>query len=106
VFKWLLIGLTLAVSVVKAQEVDPTQPFGAEKSRATSKRSALVLQSIIYSTVQPKAVINGRVLMEGSSILGYKVVKINNQTVELRSENKRLTLPLFTHSVSEAFNKK
>ena len=77
---------------------DPTRPlFGAVISSA-KKHSPLVLQTIIKKNQQYTVVINGKLLSQGDSILGYRINKISANGALLAKQDKHLSLSLFAHN--------
>jgi len=77
---------------------DPTKPlFGTATVNKAKQYSPLVLQTIIKKNQQYKAVINGKLLSQGDSILGYKVKRISVNNALLIKSDKRIKLSLFTN---------
>jgi hypothetical protein len=103
----LLFSLLFSVgaSVTSSADVlpDPTQPLLAASSGAgqtTAADSQLpVLQSIIYSKQQRKAVLNGRACREGALVGRYRVRAIYADRVVVEADGVRHTLRLFSHKV-------
>jgi hypothetical protein len=94
--KLIIIVVCYFISLTGWAASDPTQPLFGLKSIATTKKySPLVLQSVIKSNDDYKVVINGKLLSQGDSVLGYTINKINTGTAVLISKEKRLVLSLF-----------
>ncbi len=87
---------------------DPTRPFSGSKplnstlssENVEEKQIKLELQSIIEQGKQRKVIINGKILKKGEHIDIYQVIKINSDSVILKSAEQRLTLPLFIKVLS------
>lgn len=99
----LLVGWLLSCTVSADVLPDPTQPLvqsasGAEKTAVTSSQLP-VLQSIIYSKQQRKAVLDGHVCHEGSPLGRYRVKAIFADRVVVEAEGVQHTLRLFSHKV-------
>jgi MSHA biogenesis protein MshK len=108
------IGLVLMLVIVNIvmvfeakAELDPSKPFTASiastantgstgATEAVIKQVTLDLQSIIQQQEVRRAIINGKLVVEGDTIEAYELVAINTNTVVLRSAEKRLRLTLFT----------
>jgi len=67
---------------------DPMQ-FGSQTSQAHSGN--LTVRGIVYSEDNPSAVVGTEIVRIGDEIAGAKVVKINPDSVEFESEDKRWT---------------
>jgi len=95
----ILAGLFIHLNV-SASSVDPTRPFGHTKgSSALVNGNKLVLESIIHGDGIHTVVINSKVLKVGDSIVGYRLVAVNDDSVVLRSETERLKLYVFKAKV-------
>ncbi len=87
---------------------DPTKPFAGNSPSSAplnsdnqeEKKVKLVLQSIIEQGTQRKVIINGKILKMGEHIEAYQIIKINSDSVILKSAEQRLTLSLFTKVLS------
>lgn len=68
-------------------------PF-KETNVSSPKQDIFSLSGIIWDDVSPKAIVNGKIVREGDSIGGKKVIKIEKDAVVLKDKNKtyRLTL--------------
>ena len=96
-----IVVITLGVLYVTNSwaSSDPTRPFfGGAISHSTKKYAPLVLQTIIKKNQKYKVVINGKLLNQGDSILGYRVNKINANNALLSKSDKQLTLSLFANN--------
>ena len=94
-----IAGITNASTAIAAS-VDPTKPFGHSGFSSSGViKNKLVLQSIIHGDGLHTAVINGKVLKPGESIGQYKLVAVNDTSVVLRSETKRLKLHVFKRKI-------
>ncbi|MEE8057819.1 MAG: hypothetical protein V3T17_08295 [Pseudomonadales bacterium] len=80
-----------AFSGTAAALADPTQP---SSYRAASKKQSLRLESILFSAARKVAVINGIVVAEGDSIGNAKIIKIDKESVQVRSAGKIVKLVL------------
>ena len=91
--------------IVSAQNNDPTKPLSAGGGPSSmcktevATKSKLILESIIHGFEVHTAVINGQVLKVGDFIRQYKLVAVNNNSVVLRSAEKRLKLSVFSSVV-------
>jgi tetratricopeptide (TPR) repeat protein len=77
--KWLAAGPVV---------IDPDAPTVA--ARPTSE--TLKLQAILFGTATPSALINGKTLFVQDKIAGYQVIKIEPQSVTLRSSSGDMRL--------------
>jgi ribosome-associated protein YbcJ (S4-like RNA binding protein) len=92
-----LLLLIISASLPAKASSDPTKPlFGHATSQVAKTQSRLVLQSVISSGNQYKAVINGQIVKKNEAISGYKIKEITPGKVVLASQNKRIVLSLFT----------
>lgn len=90
-FRCLALSLLLCAGLAQGADLqDPMRPPGAQALRGTGSASKgplrWHLQSTLVSQGQRSAVINGRVVAEGSRINGARVLKISPSTVRLRGE--------------------
>lgn len=77
---------------------DPTRPPGAATARpvtAGDPESDLVLQSVLIAPERRSAIINGRLVIPGDSVAGYRVAGIAESEVVLASGGDLRTLRLF-----------
>jgi|TARA_B110000908_G_C9967741_1_gene319768 hypothetical protein len=85
--------------------VDPTKPlFGSKQSKVVKVAKNLVLQSIFHGSYGEKthtAIINGMVLQVNDYIGEYRLVAVNDDSVVLRSSDKRLKLSIFSSIVKK-----
>lgn len=100
----LLFGLavTVAASAAAQQLRDPTRPPSVE--RVVVKKSAqpklqpvptLVLQTVLVSPDRRNAIINGRLLWEGDSIVGFELLHIRETEVVMKGPRGLQTLQLY-----------
>jgi len=106
VYKIILVALLLFLpQYVNSQQVDPTKPFGAVASVSTNsseKSTRLVLQSVINSNNNKKAIINGQVLNVGDKYKGFALIAINANGVVLDSPQGRMELSLFSSVIANS----
>ncbi len=99
----LLVGLLFSVAVSADILPDPTQPLisamPGEGQMASTNSQLPVLQSIIYSKQQRKAVLDGRACREGALVGRYRVRAIYADRVVVEADGVRHTLRLFSHKV-------
>lgn len=65
---------------------DPMQ--FANKGGAEGSQTDVAVTGILYSSSKPTAVISGKVAKEGDVVFGVKVIKINQDSVDLQKDNK------------------
>lgn len=70
---------------------DPTRPA---HYRPDEKKQALRLDSILYSDARRVAIINGKVLSEGDSYAGAKLIKVEPHSVLMGRRGKTIKLVL------------
>lgn len=58
------------------------------------QKDTYTLSGIIYEKDQPLAVINGKTVSEGEKIGSGEIIKINKDSVEIKTENKTKLLNL------------
>jgi len=107
VYKIILVALMLFLpQYANSQQVDPTKPFGAVVSVSTTnsneKIKTLVLQSVIKSNNNKKAIINGQVLNVGDKYKGFALIAINPNGVVLDSPQGRMELSLFSSVIANS----
>jgi len=108
VYKIILVALLLFLpQYANSQQVDPTKPFGAVASVSTTTNSSekstrLVLQSVIKSNNNKKAIINGQVLNIGDKYKGFALIAINANGVVLDSPQGRMELSLFSSVIANS----
>lgn len=99
----LILGLLLLPKYVNSQQVDPTRPFSSMASAQTSEKStALVLQSVIQSDNNKKAIINGQVLNVGDKYQGFELIAISSKGVVLDSPQGNMELSLFSGVIANS----
>jgi len=91
-------------AVAGGQEFDPTRPIvgsaGAIKNQSVKK--TLVLQSIVNHGHGKTVIINDKILKLGERIAQYRLTKINAKSVVLSSQEKRITLSLFSEIMAKS----
>lgn len=99
----LVLGLLFLPRYVKSQQVDPTRPFSSEASAdAGEKSTRLVLQSVIQSDNNKKAIINGQVLNLGDKYQGFELIVISSKGVVLDSPQGKMELSLFSGVIANS----
>lgn len=82
--------------------IDPTKPlFGVKQSSKAVEQQKLVLQSIVVSNGNRKAIVSGQLVQKGDRIEQYKVINIDKNLVKLESSEGQMTLKLFAESVKK-----
>jgi len=104
VYKIKLALLLLFLPIyASSQQVDPTQPFGVVVSgNSSEKKTTLILQSIIQSDNNRKAIIDGQVLNVGDKYRGFELISINSKGVVLDSPQGRMELSLFSGVIANS----
>jgi len=104
VYKISLILLLLFLpQYANCQQVDPTRPFGTVASvNHNKKHTTLVLQSIIQSDNNNKAIINGQVLNVGDKYKDFELITINSKGVVLDSSQGQMELSLFSGVIANS----
>ena len=77
--------------------VDPTRPKGWGKRAAPvlkSKQKKFILNYIVQSSGNKRAMINGKKVVEGDFISGAKVLKIKQNTVTIKLDGRHKVLSL------------
>jgi len=92
-----LVSVILSAVVCAGQLYDPMRPHGASAVVADQEPAAqeLHLMAIVVGASQRTAVINGKNVLEGDQLDGYRVQTISTAAVLLSraGKSKRLTLP-------------
>lgn len=106
-----LIAIGLSAPLLSQELIDPTKPLSyktknSKRSPKTSSSSSSLpnLNAIIQSKEQNSAIINNQHLVVGQWVSGYKLLKIDSNSVVIKNKNKRHRLYLFpevSQSVSE-----
>jgi len=95
--------LLVIAQYANSQQVDPTRPFGATAAvQSSEKTTALVLQSVIQSGNNKKAIINGQVLNVGEKYKGFELISINSKGVVLDSPQGQMELSLFSGVIANS----
>lgn len=85
--------------------VDPTRPpVRAEQEKpapAIAERRSWALESTLVSPERRVAVINGKLVSEGESVDGARVIAIRKRDVLLSAQGRRMTLQLLPDIVKE-----
>jgi len=66
-------------------------PMRFGSATAQAEAGGLIVKGIVYSKDNPSAVIGSRIVYEGDEVLGVTVVKINENSVDFESNDKRWT---------------
>jgi len=69
---------------------DPME-FGPVRTEQKEDANALVVKGIVYSDDRPAAVVGNDIVFEGDTVGGAKVVKINQDSVEFQTNEKKWT---------------
>lgn len=99
----MLIVSFIALPTFAAQ--DPTAPLGwmnntsSSKMRVISRPQLPQLQSIICDSQQCSVILNGIVAGLGGRVLGYKLIRITDNTVTLSRGGKTWQLALFAENI-------
>ncbi len=103
-FKVILVLLLLVLpQYVSSQQIDPTKPFGAVVSTSSGGESnRLILQSIIQSDSNKKAIIDGQMFSVGDKYKGFELIIINSKGVVLDSPQGRMELSLFSGVIANS----
>ena len=100
-----IVALLLMISPsVHAQLDDPTRPANIANttSSATEVTSSWDLSSILVSPQRRVAIINGKTMKLGETLVGAKVLMINETSVKLKYRGEIIVLKLFPDSVKTA----
>ena len=79
---------------------DPTQPLGykAKEKKKVYRQRLPVLQSIVLDNQKRRAIMNNKYYEVGQKIAGYKVSRIEKDTVYLVYRSKIYTISLYSNS--------
>jgi len=92
-------------ATANSKGLDPTKPlFGSKQSQVVKLGQNLVLEGIFHGSHGAKthtAVINGKALKVNDRIGEYRLVAVNDNSVVLRSSEKRLKLSIFSSVVKK-----
>ena len=91
-FKSAAISLLLLLGSHSWGLQDPTQP--ASFTPAASSDITLTLESVLLGPQRKVAVINGKIVAEGDSVAGAKVITIGKNSVRLRHRGQTVELVL------------
>lgn len=78
---------------------DPTRPYHGGGRTPADLSSMLKVQSILIAHDRRSAVINGRIVAEGSRVNGARVETIGADHVRLDYQGTKITLPLLRQDV-------
>lgn len=94
----LLLVLVMFSLVTKAQQSDPTKPFGGSGKalEKLNRFNKLSLQSIVNQNNEKSAIISGKLLKVGDKIRNYTLKTIKINSVILKSADNQLELSLFS----------
>lgn len=108
--KWLLL-ICFGITNVQAETLrDPTQPSSnkpmleSAQDSETLSEMALKLTAIIHNKDYKQAIINGRSFAEGQRVLGYKVVLISQNHVELVGSDGKQILYVNNNNIKKDAN--
>ncbi len=103
-----LLIVMVCVSTPLWAAVDPTAPLNWSKpaeAKAEVKKSSYALpklQSIVCGmAAECQAILSGKVVSKGQSVSGYRVVKVETDSVTVARANKQWTLSLFSEDVKQ-----
>jgi len=105
---FLLFTVTLSSygSPQNSKNLDPTKPlFGSKQANIVKVGNKLVLEGIFHGSHGGNthtAIINGKALKVNDTIGEYRLVAVNDDSVVLRSTEKRLKLSVFTTVVKKS----
>jgi hypothetical protein len=99
VFKAVAIGLLLLFNSASLGLQDPTRPATSAASAASD--TALTLESVLLARERKIAVINGKLVAEGDSVGGAKVISIGKNNVRLRHRGQIVELVLLATPIRQ-----
>ncbi len=77
-------------------------PFVPQQALSTIVKAVnLTLKGILWDEKKPKAIVNEKTLLEGDTIYGYTVVRINPRSVILKTGEKNIELQVFRPVVTD-----
>ena len=99
------MALVSQAVMANSKGLDPTKPlFGSKQSQMVKLGKSLVLEGVFHGSHGEKthvAVINGKALKVNDYIGEYRLVAVNDESVVLRSPQKRLKLSVFSSIVKK-----
>jgi hypothetical protein len=100
VFTLMILFVTTATYATD-RGLDPTRPLSGSKNANSEIRNSknLILESIFHGSHGEKThvvVINGKTMKVNDTIGEYRLVAVNDESVVLRSPEKRLKLHVFS----------
>lgn len=108
VFKAVLFSAGIAFASVASADQDPTAPLGWMKPKTVKAPTKNVvryslpeLQSIICDKEECSAILNNQVVSKGDTIRGYRINKIDSETVRVQRSGKLWTLSLFSNDIKK-----
>lgn len=97
--QWLIKAITLLVLCMVTQSFamrDPTRPPAEQLSKiASTEDKRFVVNSILHAPDRHHVVINGQVLKVGDTISGVKVIKIEQNQVQLMEGTTLIQVPIY-----------
>lgn len=81
-----------AIALDKLKEKNPFNKNHAEISKYKFRSGNLVLSGIFYDSKRPLALINDQMVAEGQTVAGKRVIKITQNEVILRDQEKEYRL--------------
>lgn len=102
----ILCTLLTASSLCAGDLIDPTRPINTKiKTTSTKAVSAVhrswTLESTLVAHDRRVAVINGKLVSEGDTVDGARVIKISKLDVVVKTSGKRMTLQLLPDIVKK-----
>jgi len=101
------IFLVIVVQGVKASSLlDPTRPPGITYQQRVSvikKQTLWRLSSTLISSNRKSATINGKLVRQGDSINGAKIIDIQAWDVTLKRNNKKFKVYMFNRKLYKKF---
>ncbi len=97
--------MSVLFSGISIASQDPTAPLGwTAPAKSTTPKKAVryslpELQSIVCGPFHCNAILNGAVVAKDEWIRGYKVVKVDSESVVLNRNGKQWTLTVFAKDI-------
>ncbi|MFV1982264.1 MAG: hypothetical protein ACC657_01895 [Thiohalomonadales bacterium] len=99
----IIAGLLLPLNAVLAKAlIDPTRPPGVSfqlKSSVVPKKSLWRLNSTLIASSRRSARINGKLVRQGDSVNGARIIDIQAWDVTLKRNNKTFKIYMFNKKV-------
>lgn len=101
----ILCSLLTALSLCASVLIDPTRPTTRHKTTTSDNVGAVVrswkLESTLVAPDRRVAVINGKLVSEGESVDGARVIEIRKLDVLVQTPTRRMTLQLLPDIVKK-----